>query len=96
MEDKTSIEVPIFDFPKWEVKVNNERINFSNEGNLLSFGNKNYLGRISINFERGGDYFVSGKFVDTTIRKISNVTSLVSLIILIGVVFYGKSKKRFN
>ncbi|TSC88577.1 MAG: Uncharacterized protein G01um10147_73 [Microgenomates group bacterium Gr01-1014_7] len=87
VEDKTSIEVPVFDFPIWEVKVNDQK---------MSFSNKNYLGRISINFERGGDYFVSGKFVDTTIRKISNVTSLVSLIILIGVVFYGKSKKRFN
>ncbi len=89
VEDKTSIEVPIFDFPKWEVKVNNERINFSNEGNLLSFGNKNYLGRISINLDKG-EYLVSGKFTDTPIRRVSNIVSLISLVALFGMIVYGK------
>lgn len=91
VEDKTSIEVPVFDFPRWEVKVNNSPIQHSNEGNLLSFGNKNYLGRISINFDKAGDYFVSGKFTDTPIRQISNIASLVSLIALLWISFYGKN-----
>lgn len=87
LQGSANIEVPVFDFPIWIVKVNGQQINFSN---------KNYLGRISINFDKGGDYFVQGKFTDTLIRQISNIVTFVSLIVLFGIVFYGKSKKNFK
>lgn len=86
IEEPTTIEVPVFDFPNWEVKINNQKVNHSN---------KNYLGRISINFDKGGEYMVSGKFNDTNIRRISNFVSIASLITLLWI-FYGKRQKSFK
>ncbi len=82
----TTIEVPVFDFPKWEVRVNNKKVNHSN---------KNYLGRININLEKEGEYIVSGKFKDTIIRRVSNLISLFSLLFLFWIA-YGKLKKHFS
>lgn len=87
VEDKTSIEVPVFDFPKWEIKVNNSPTQYSN---------KNYLGRIAINFDKGGDFLVSGKFEDTPIRQVSNIITVLSLSVLLWLIFYGKTNKLFN
>lgn len=84
VEDKTQIEVPVFDFPIWRVKVNGKEANFSNQ---------NYLGRISLNFEKAGKYLISGRFTDTPIRKISNLISFISLIVLIYI-SYGNFKKK--
>lgn len=85
-DGSATIEVPVFDFPNWEVKVNNQKINHSN---------KNHLGRISINFDKEGEYMVVGKFTDTTIRRISNLVSIISLVVLIWI-FYGKRQKSFR
>lgn len=84
VKDSATIEVPVFDFPIWKVKVN---------GKDTSFSNKNYPGRISINFEKGGDYLVEGKLTDTPIRLISNTVTLLSLIVLLVIIFYGRIKK---
>lgn len=81
------IEVPVFDFPKWEVTIN---------GSPTSFSNKNYLGRIDLNFQKSGQYSVSGKFTDTPIRMYSNIISLFSLLCLIVIGLYGKNNKNFR
>lgn len=85
-ENNTVIEVPVFDFPNWTVFINNQKVNHSN---------KNYLGRISINFDKKGDYVVKGKFNNTSIRTVSNLISIISLVVLIGL-YYGKNKKSIN
>lgn len=78
------IEAPVFDFPVWQVKVNNQDFVHSNQ---------NYLGRISVHLERG-EYLVSGKFKDTPIRTFANYLTLFSLIVIIYFIFYGKRQKK--
>lgn len=83
VNDKAALEVSVFDFPGWEVRVNGQKVDHSN---------KNYLGRISINFDKSGDYWVAGRFKNTLIRTISNIISIFSLIIILWI-FYEKRKK---
>ncbi|KKQ83536.1 MAG: hypothetical protein UT77_C0001G0059 [Candidatus Daviesbacteria bacterium GW2011_GWC2_40_12] len=81
---KTSakIELPVFDFPNWEVYINKRRI---------PHNNANFLRRIQFNLEPGS-YKVSGKLADTPIRAISNIVSLLSFASLIFLTTYGKNK----
>ncbi|MDD2822939.1 MAG: 6-pyruvoyl-tetrahydropterin synthase-related protein [Candidatus Daviesbacteria bacterium] len=81
----STIELPVFDFPNWQVKVN---------GKNYPHSNQNYLGRISINLPEGM-YKVEGYFHNTPIRTLANIVSLVSLCLLIIMSIYGKSKKIF-
>jgi len=80
-ETKTSIEVPIFDFPNWEVFANGQKISHSNN---------NFLGRIQFDLN-SGNYQISGNFNNTSIRTISNMLSLISGGVLIFLI-YGKNK----
>lgn len=85
-EKNSIIEIPVFDFPNWQVKVNNQKTEHSN---------KNLLGRISIKFDKEGQYMVSGEFKDTNIRKISNFLSVISFVALIWII-YGNRQKSFK
>ena len=86
-EGQSVIEVPVFDFPNWQILVNNHPVNFSN---------KNYLGRIDINLENAGNYTILGKFTNTPIRTISNIISMLSIAALVFLIFYDKNRKNFN
>lgn len=79
----SEIEIPVFDFPNWTVSVNGKRIEHSN---------KNYLGRIELRLNPG-NYLVFGKFEDTLIRRISNIISLFSILLIIVIPIYGKIRK---
>lgn len=81
--DDAVIQVPVLDFPNWQVFANGKRINHSN---------KNYLGRIKFTLAHG-QYSVVGKFGDTQIRTISNIISLISIVIMITIYLYGNSRK---
>ena len=87
VEDKATIEIPVFDFPNWQVFINNQKVNHSN---------KNLIGRIAIDIEKGGSYIVAGRFENTTIRTISNIVTAVSLLGLLGFVFYEKTRKNIR
>ncbi|KKS13767.1 MAG: hypothetical protein UU67_C0017G0002 [Candidatus Daviesbacteria bacterium GW2011_GWB1_41_5] len=82
----STIEVPVFDFPNWQVFIN---------GVDISHSNKNFLGRISLNLGPG-QYRVKGKFNDTGIRSLGNMITLASIFIGIFLVIYGKHKKFFK
>ena len=85
--DNTEVEVPVFDFPTWKVSADGKLINHTNENNL---------GRIEINFPKSGQYFISGRFTNTPIRLLANIISLLSIISLFGLGFYGKNYKFFK
>lgn len=80
----SDIEAPVFDFPIWKVKVNNQDFQHSNQ---------NYLGRISVHLDKG-EYLVSGKFKDTPIRTFANYLTSFSTIVLIYFILYGKRNKK--
>lgn len=80
--DSANINIPVFDFPDWEVKVN---------GSSYPHNHQNLVGRISIDLPPGG-YTVEGHFGNTPIRTFADALSLISLGILI-LFSYGKFKK---
>lgn len=84
--EKANIEVPVFDFPNWKVFVNSKDFEHSH---------KNRLGRIRVDLPPG-EYIVVGKLTDTPIRIFSNVLTVITALVLIGVVIYGKKIKFFR
>lgn len=80
----SDIEAPVFDFPIWQVKVNNQPFPHSRQ---------NYLGRISVHL-KPGEYLVSGKFKNTPIRTLANFITLISAVVLIYFIYDGKRRKK--
>ena len=85
VKTSSEIEIPVLDFPNWRVWVN---------GKSFTYSNDDYLGRISLKLNRGS-YLIEGKFKDTIIRTISNLITVVSLVVVVIVfIIYGKSGKK--
>ena len=84
VKKSAQVEVPIFYFPDWKVKV---------DGKEVPVSYQNRIGRIAISLEKGS-HTVEGNFRNTPIRSVSNIISIVSLVSLI-LLLYGKSKKLF-
>lgn len=80
------IEIPVLDFPYWQVKVN---------GKNYPSSHKNITGRIQIEL-LPGKYTVSGQLNDTPVRKISDIITLILLFGIGGFVYYGKNHKLFK
>jgi len=81
VNDKSEIEIPVYYFPNWKVKVN---------GKEYPFSYSNLLGRISLTLEQG-NYEVEGRFKDTPIRKAANIITILSAI---GFIYYIKNKRQ--
>lgn len=84
--DTALIEVPVYYFPNWVVKVNSKDYPYSY---------KNYTGRISVTLP-AGEYSVEGRFVSTPLRKVANTISLVGLVGFVVFCIYAKNKKIFS
>lgn len=84
VEKDARIEVPVFDFPRWEVSVNGRKIDYSND---------NYLKRVSLNLPIG-EYQITGVFKNTPVRNIGNAISIVSFVFLASFLKYGFSNVR--
>jgi len=78
----SKIDVPVFYFPDWRVKVN---------GASYATG-LGELGRIELTFPQG-KYFVQGKFENTPVRTISNSISVISFVVFVFYLVYAKTKK---
>lgn len=74
------IEIPVYYFPNWEIKVN---------GLDYPSNHDNLLGRISFSLPKG-NYVVDGHFKNTSLRNFSNILSLVSFA---GLIFIWKKYK---
>lgn len=84
--DKTKIEMPVFDFPNWEVFIDNKKVEHNHN---------NFLGRISFDL-LPGTYNIEGRLENTHIRTIANIISLISLFGILALAKYGKTKKIFK
>ncbi len=85
VEGDSIIEVPVFDFPNWQVKV----------GEKVYPHKTGIIGRITLDLSEG-EYTVYGEFKNTPIRTAANVATVVSFISLVGITVYGKSRKVFS
>ncbi len=83
VKNKSEIEVPVYYFPNWTVKVDNKTYPFSYD---------NLLGRITLTLNPGS-YKVEGHFEDTPLRKIANIITLISIVGFIGFIFKKNDKK---
>lgn len=80
---KSKIEMPVFDFPNWQVFVNGQKISH-NKDNLLK--------RIQFNLTEGS-FKVTGDLRNTLVRTLSNLLTLISLMVLIFLYYDKKFKK---
>lgn len=86
VKEQSTIEVPVFDFPNWQVRANK---------NLIPHTHQNMLGRIMFTLEPG-EYSITGNLQNSPIRTIANIISLLSILVLAFIAFYGKHKKIFE
>lgn len=83
VKEQATLEVPVFYFPNWQV--------FSN-GREISFIHSNPLDRITVNLP-AGNYQITGKLENTTLRTVSNLISLGCWLGLIIFLTDGKIRK---
>ncbi len=78
--EKATIRLPLFDFPGMEVAVDGKKANFWNN----DCRNQEYcFGLITFNVEKGR-YTIEARLSDTPVRTISNIISLVSILVVVG------------
>lgn len=82
---ESKLEMPVFDFPDWEVFIDSKKIN--HEKSPL-------LKRVAFSVPEG-EHKIKGYLKDTPVRSFANATTLLSLIVLLFLV-YGKGRKVFN
>ncbi len=76
VQENTSIEVPVFDFPVWKVKVS---------GQEFVHSHKNYLGRIILDLKKG-NYQIEAMLTNTPIRNLANAVTIFSVAILVALI----------
>lgn len=69
------IAVPVFDFPNWKVFAN---------GKMIDHDSSTTVGIITFKLPPG-KYQVRGKLEDTTIRTLSNISSVISVLLLVWI-----------
>lgn len=80
------IELPVFYFPEWVVYSENKKIDYNHN---------NTHGRIQFNLLKG-EYKLVGKFTDTPVRLISNIISLISILLFLFLIFSKKNILKFK
>ncbi len=78
---KSEIEIPVFEFPNWQVQVDKKNYDHS----------YNKAGLITLKLQPG-QYLITGTFKNTPVRTVSNLISLLSLIILF-ILFFPKYER---
>jgi len=85
VSDQTYLEVPVFDFPNWQVWVDGEK---------YQHNHSNFVGRIGVILDTG-DHVVTGKLKNTPVRWVSNWVSLISFGLFLYVLS-AKNRKVFK
>jgi len=84
-EKEGKIEVPVFDFPRWEVDAGSQPLRYEVSGE----------GFLVIDLPKG-EYRVKGRLMDTPIRSFSNLVSLGSLLLFLVLIRYEEAFKFFR
>lgn len=80
IKDRIVIDIPIFDFPDWQVFAN---------GLLIEHSNKGEFGTIQIELDPGS-YLVNGYFKNTRLRTIANSLSALAMGLVLLVILRRK------
>jgi hypothetical protein len=84
LSDSVTIRLPIYDFPGWQVLVDNKKTTINHD---------NFLGLITFEIP-GGNHSISARLANTPIRFLSNLVSLISLLVAAFVSFYHFRPRR--
>jgi len=79
--DLGTIEVPIFDFPNWQISIDGRSITHS----------KTPWGTILLEVQKGR-HFIYARFKDTLLRRVSNLISLIS-VLSVGLYVFKYARK---
>lgn len=82
LEESRLVEVNLYNFPGWEVRLDSEIVV---PETLSPYGN------IGVNVEKGR-HDIEVKWTTTNLRKLSNYISLVSLILITILILFGKKR----
>lgn len=83
----SKIELPIFNFPNWNIARDSSKIETSKSGMVIvSLGNEG----------ENGSYYKSAYLKDTTVRTLGNLITFLSFILLLVIVRYAKNRKIFS
>ena len=77
-----------FYFPGWTVFIDNKPVN-------IEFQNPDYRGIITFNIPKG-NHLVEVLFLPTKVRRLADIISLISIIILLFILYYDSQKKKFG
>lgn len=80
VKKKAKVQIPVYDFPGWEVFVDGKRTIVSHN---------NFLGLLTINVSEG-KHVVKAKLTNTLVRTVANVISLLSFFLLLRPFFRRK------
>lgn len=86
LSDQSFVRLPLFYFPGWQVKIDGKKT-------LIDYNNE--LGLISFRLERGEHEFTV-RLLDTWPRKMGNLVSLISLLVIIWILFLLRRKPRLS
>ncbi len=78
--ESARIQLPLYYFPNWQVRV---------DENIVEFNYDNELGLITFSVDKG-EHKIVAKLIDTPIRSFSNIASMIGLI---SIPIYLKRKK---
>ncbi len=79
VNEKAEVAIPVFDFPNWQVIVNDQNYQHS----------RDHIGRIKVNLEQG-EYLIFGYFKNTLVRTVANTITIASVVSLMIVIMFSK------
>lgn len=86
------IRLPLFDFPGMEARVDGKKVtHWNNDCSKQEF----CLGLITFSIAKG-NHIISAKLKDTPVRSISNIITLISLFVVIGIFFLKINDKSLS
>lgn len=86
------IRLPLFDFPGMEVKINNQKVNYKNND---CRGEEFCFGLITFNIPKG-KHTISARLTDTPVRSISNIITMLSFAVILGISIKIKHEKNIS
>jgi hypothetical protein len=89
VKKKATIRLPLFDFPGMQVKVDQRQVASRHD----DCRNQEYcLGLLTFDIKQG-KHAVEAKLTDTPVRRISNIITVISILIVGGIFFRSKNEK---
>jgi hypothetical protein len=82
-EEKLFLQLNIFDFPGWQIRIDAEKVPFTSENSLK-------LIEVEV---ASGEHLINAKFRNTKIRKLANLATIFSILIVVLLILKSRFEK---